>query len=236
MPMGAREHQGYRVMATKRKVPSTLNKSWIRLGFLASHRGSNVGAVIEACRSGLIHAIPAVVISNNGESGALQRAEREGITGYCLNSTKFPEPEQLDQAILGTLNRHAVDLLILAGYLKKLGSKTLQAYRGRIINIHPSLLPKYGGQGLFGLNVQRAVLAAGETETGVTVHMVDEEYDHGSILVQRTVPVLPGDTPESLSERLLPVEHALLIQTVAQIVNGTIALPCDVPGPSGRKE
>ena len=219
---GAREHSA---VPEHTELPSAPGKRVIRLGFLASHRGSNVEAVVDGCRSGLIHARPTVVISNNGGSGALQRAEKEGISGYCLNSAKFPIPDQLDQSILGALSRHGVDLVILAGYLKKLGPKTLQAYRGRIINIHPALLPKYGGQGLFGLAIHRAVLAAGETETGVTIHIVDEEYDHGAILVQRTVPVLPGDTPESLSERLLPVEHGLLVETVAQIVNGTIALP-----------
>lgn len=217
-------------------LPSAPGKGWVRLGFLASHRGSNVEAVIDGCRNGLIQARPVLVISNNADSRALQRAAQEKIAGYCFNSVRLPDPERLDDAILAALKRQGADLVILAGYLKRLGPKTVQAYRGRIINIHPSLLPKYGGQGMFGLNIHRAVLATGDTETGVTIHVVDEAYDRGTILVQQRVPILPGDTPESLSERLLPVEHALLVETVAQIVNGTIRLPNGLHFKRGRME
>jgi phosphoribosylglycinamide formyltransferase-1 len=196
----------------------------IRLGFLASHRGSNMQSVIDACHDGRIRATPAVIISNNRTSGALVRAADAGIPRRCLNSTTHPDPDRLDTAILSTLQAHRVDLIILAGYMKKIGPRTLAAYRGRIINIHPALLPKYGGRGMFGLHVHAAVLAAGERETGVTVHLVDEEYDHGPILVQRAVPVLRDDTPESLAERVLQVEHEVLVETVGKIVDGTIPL------------
>jgi phosphoribosylglycinamide formyltransferase-1 len=118
-----------------------------------------------------------------------------------------------------------VDTVILAGYMKKLGPATLGAYRGRILNIHPALLPKHGGQGMYGRRVHEAVLAAGETVTGVTVHVVDEQYDHGPILAQREVTVLPGDTVDSLAARVLAQEHRLYAETLQQISDGRIPLP-----------
>lgn len=195
------------------------------LGFLASHRGSNMQAVIDACRSGRICAAPAIVISNNRDSGALERAKREGIPGHCLNTTSHPDPDRLDTAIADTLQRYRADFVILAGYMKKVGPRTLKAFPNRIVNIHPALLPRYGGQGMYGTRVHEAVLAAGERETGVTIHLVDELYDHGAILAQQKVVVLPDDTPESLSARVLETEHALLVETVAGLVSGKIPLP-----------
>lgn len=197
----------------------------MRLGFFASHRGSNMQTVIDACRDGRLCAKPAVVISNNCSSMALQRAKKEGIPGYWLSGQTHPEPASLDKAILWALKTHRVDLVVLAGYMKRIGPRTIEAYRGKIINIHPALLPKYGGRGMYGIHVHEAVLAAGDTETGVTVHIVDEEYDHGPVLAQRTVPVKPGDTPESLAERVLAVEHRFLVETLQRIVGGEIVLP-----------
>jgi phosphoribosylglycinamide formyltransferase-1 len=109
--------------------------------------------------------------------------------------------------------------------MKKLGEKTLSAYQGGVINIHPALLPKYGGTGMYGMHVHEAVIAAGERETGVTIHLVDREYDHGSILAQSRVPVLPGDTAESLAARVLEREHTFLVETLKRIVDEEIALP-----------
>ena len=117
-----------------------------------------------------------------------------------------------------------MDTVILAGYMKRLGPLTLQAYRGRILNIHPALLPKFGGQGMYGKRVHEAVLRAGETVTGVTVHVVDELYDHGRILAQCEVPVLAGDTVDSLAERVLRQEHRLYPDTLRRIAAGEIVL------------
>ena len=194
----------------------------IRIAFFASHRGTNMQAVIDACREGRIHAQPVVVISNNRLSGALKRAEAAGIAGYHINSKIHPDPDHLDATILHTLEQHEADLVVLTGYLKKIGPKTLMAYRGRIINIHPYLLPRHGGQGMYGLRVHEAVLAAGEPATGVTIHRVEAEYDKGMVLAQRTVPVNPGDTAESLAGRVLVSEHALLVETVGKIARGEI--------------
>jgi phosphoribosylglycinamide formyltransferase-1 len=196
----------------------------LRLGFLASHGGSNMQAIIDACNEGRLHAEPTVVISNNSESTALERARREDIPGYHLSSATHPDPGQLDAAITRTLEEHGVDLVILAGYMKLLGPQTLARYRGRILNIHPALLPKFGGKGLYGKKVHQAVLAAGERVTGVTVHLVDERYDSGPILAQSEVPVLEGDTVDSLADRVLVREHELYAETIERIVQGEIDL------------
>jgi phosphoribosylglycinamide formyltransferase-1 len=144
---------------------------------------------------------------------------------YHLSNKTHPEPGSLDQAILQTLKCHQADLIILAGYMRKLGARTLTHYRGRIINIHPSLLPRYGGEGMYGLNVHAAILAALEAETGVTIHLVDEEYDQGRIVAQCRMPVREQDTVETLAERVLVREHEFLVSTLIQIVSGEIALP-----------
>ncbi|MDF2720184.1 MAG: Phosphoribosylglycinamide formyltransferase [Paenibacillus sp.] len=129
-----------------------------------------------------------------------------------------------NQAILETLLRHEVGLIALAGYMKKLGPRTLRTFAGRIVNVHPSLLPKFGGHGMYGLRVHEAVLAAGERETGVTVHLVDAEYDEGSILAQSRVPVLADNTIETLAERVLRREHEFYAETLQRIACGEIVL------------
>lgn len=196
--------------------------SRLNLGFLASHGGSNMQAIIDACKNGIIDAVPCVVISNNSESGAIHRAKTEGIPYYHISIKTHPEPEQLDEAIVDALTKHNVDLIILAGYMKKLGSKVLKAYEGKILNIHPALLPKFGGEGMYGMKVHEAVIAAGEKISGPTVHLVDEKYDHGRILAQKTVPVLPDDTPETLAERVLVQEHIVYAETIGKIASGEI--------------
>jgi len=197
----------------------------MNIGFLASHGGSNMQAIIDACKSGKLQATPAVVISNNSDSGAIARAETEGIPYYYLSGKTHPEPEELDRAILETFLRHSVDIIVLAGYMKKLGPKTLSRFRGRILNIHPALLPKYGGKGMYGIRVHEAVIAAGEKESGVSIHFVDENYDTGPIIAQTRVPVLPDDTPETLAARVLVQEHILYPATLQRIVTGEIPLP-----------
>jgi phosphoribosylglycinamide formyltransferase-1 len=195
-----------------------------RLGFLASHGGSNMQAIVDACKEGRLHAELAVVISNNSESTALERARREGIPRYHLSSATHPDPAQLDAAIMRALEDHGVDLVILAGYMKLLGPQTLARYRGRILNIHPALLPRFGGKGLYGKKVHEAVLAAGERVTGVTIHLVDERYDAGPIVAQSEVPVLEDDTVDSLAARVLEREHQLFAETLEKIVQGEIDL------------
>jgi phosphoribosylglycinamide formyltransferase-1 len=196
----------------------------LRLGFLSSHGGSNMQAIIDACREERLYAELRVAISNNSRATALERARAAGIPSYHLSGNTHPDAAALDGAILEVLERHGVNLVVLAGYMKKLGPRTIARYRGRILNIHPALLPKFGGQGMFGQNVHAAVLAAGERVTGVTVHLVDEEYDHGPTIAQAEVPVLDGDTAESLAARVLAQEHALYVDTLRRISRGEIEL------------
>jgi len=197
----------------------------LTLGFLASHRGSNVRAVVEACRDGRLDARPAVVISNNADAGVLQFAAASNIPVRRIGGPSFADDRVRDQAILEELRRHDVNLVLLLGYLKRLGPETTAAYRGRILNTHPALLPKYGGKGMYGARVHQAVLANGETETGVTLHLVDEEYDHGEVVAQARVRVEQGDTVESLSARVLEREHAFLVDTLQAIAVGRIRIP-----------
>lgn len=196
-----------------------------RLGFLVSHRGSNMQAIIDACKRGELNAVPAVVITNNASSQALQRAQSESIPCYVANSRTCADARSPDEFILKRLLEHRVDLVILAGYMKKVGTPVLSQFAGRIINIHPSLLPKYGGQGMYGLRVHQAVLAARESETGATVHLVEEDYDRGPILAQEKVFVTPDDTVETLAARVLEVEHKLFVKTLSRIICGEIATP-----------
>ena len=199
--------------------------SKLRLGLLASHGGSNVQAIVDACGAGELLAEPRVVISNNSDSEVLRRAAREGVPGYHLSSRTHPRPRDLDAAIEHVLVSHGVELVVLGGYMRKLGPRVLGRYRGRVLNVHPALLPAYGGRGMYGERVHAAVLAAGERVTGVTVHLVDEEYDHGQIVAQAEVPVLDGDTVESLRLRVLRREHELYPETLQKIATGEIELP-----------
>lgn len=141
-----------------------------------------------------------------------------------LSSKAYPEEDRLDRAILDELLERGVNLIALAGYMKKLGPETLRAFAGRIVNVHPSLLPRHGGKSMYGKLVHEAVLAAGDRETGVTVHGVDAEYDEGPILAQRRVGVLPNDTVETLAERVLALEHDLYVETLGRIASGELKL------------
>jgi phosphoribosylglycinamide formyltransferase-1 len=196
----------------------------MKIGFFASHRGSNMQAVIEACAKGRLSASPAVLICNNRDAEAVGRAQKSGIPAYVLNASGYPNPDDLDLAMLNALKTHAADIVVLAGFMKKIGPRVLAAYAGRIVNIHPALLPKYGGKGMYGAHVHSAVLAAGEKMTGVSVHLVDEEYDHGRVLAQAEIPVVQGDTVDSLAARVLNLEHTVLISTLQRICSGELAL------------
>ena len=202
----------------------------MNLGFLASGRGSNMQAVIDACASGHLRATPRVLISNNSASGAILRAQRAGIPWVHLSSHTHPDADALDRAMRGVLRAHDVYLVVLAGYMRQIGPHTLEAYAGRMINIHPALLPRFGGRGMYGERVHRAVLEAGVTETGVTIHVVDAEYDHGPILARRRVQVRSGDTVETLARRVLEQEHTFLVETIGRIERGEIALPARAEG------
>jgi phosphoribosylglycinamide formyltransferase 1 len=197
----------------------------LKLAIFASHNGSTMQSVIDACTDGRLAAVPTLVISNNSKSVALQRVTEAGIRGYLVNSKTHPDEEVRDGYILHLLQESQVDLIVLAGYMKKIGPKTLEAFAGRILNTHPALLPKFGGKGMYGMFVHEAVLAAGEHETGVTIHIVDEEYDHGPIIAQKRVPVHRGDTPENLQDRVMEAEKELYVDTIKGMIDGTLIIP-----------
>ena len=197
----------------------------LRAGFLASGAGTTFEAVVEACRSGTLDLDPAILICNNAKAGAFDRAACLAVPSRHISAKSAGGDDAADAAICGALQDAGVDLVVLVGYLKKIGPKTLAAYRGRIVNTHPALLPKHGGSGMYGINVHAAVLAAGESETGVSVHIVDAEYDQGPVLAQARVPVEPGDTPEALSARVQAREKPFLIETLQRIAAGELELP-----------
>ena len=196
----------------------------IKLGFLASGRGSNMLAIIDNCKAGKLAAEPVVVISNNANAGALEYARDLGISAFHLSTNTYTAPSELDDEITNTLKSHGADWLILAGYMKKIGPRLLDEFQGKILNIHPSLLPRHGGYGMYGIHVHESVLASGDNETGVTIHLIDGEYDQGRILAQSSVRVKQDDTPESLAARVLKVEHELYSETLREIIEGRISL------------
>jgi len=181
----------------------------LRLAVLASGGGSNLQAIIDAAERGEIDARVVLVISNNSKAGALERARRHGIQALHLSVSQFCAQKDFDARLLEVLADHRIDLVLLAGYMKLLSPSVVKAYRGRILNIHPALLPSFGGQGMYGLRVHQAVVESGAKFSGVTVHLVDEQYDHGPIVAQRVVPVLDDDTPQTLAQRVLVEEHKI---------------------------
>lgn len=189
----------------------------MRIAALASHGGSILQAVIDACESGELPAQVCLVVSNNSSSGALARARSHGISTAHLSGKTHPDPDALDEALEQALLDSGADWILLSGYMKKLGPRTLARYRNRILNTHPALLPKYGGQGFYGGKVHAAVIAAGETESGATVHLVDGEYDTGPILAQVKVPVRESDSAETLEERVKEAERKLIVTTLAEL-------------------
>ncbi|MGE5833384.1 MAG: phosphoribosylglycinamide formyltransferase [Acidobacteriota bacterium] len=196
----------------------------LRIGVLASHEGTTLQSIIDGCAQGRINGRVVAVISNNSGSGALRRAAAAGIETFHLSSTTHSSGDSLDRAICDALQRARADVVFLAGYMKRLGPRTLAAFPARILNTHPALLPKFGGQGMFGDRVFEAVLADGESESGASVHLVDAEYDAGTVVRQERVRVLPGDTVESLKARVQACEREVVVKTLAAIASGELVL------------
>ena len=196
----------------------------MNIAVFASHGGSDLQAIIDGCKKEQINATVVVVISNNKDSVALQRAKNENIPNFHMSAKKYGSEEILAKEILNVLKQYDVDMIFLAGYMRLLHISILEKYNNRIFNIHPALLPKYGGKGMFGMNVHNAVIKAKEKETGVTIHRVNAEYDSGEIVAQTKVAVMENDTPEILAARVLLREHEFLIETISSIVDGKIQL------------
>jgi len=187
-----------------------------KIGVMASGGGSNFKAIIDRIGAGDLEAQCKFLITNNAGCGAVNHAKEYGIPVHHISGKTHPEQAAYEAAMLEVLNKYDVDLLILAGYMKALPLCMLQRMPDRILNIHPSLLPKFGGKGFFGHHVHEAVLAAHETESGPTVHLVSEEIDCGRVLAQTKVPVMPDDTADTLAARVLVQEHALYWKTIKE--------------------
>jgi phosphoribosylglycinamide formyltransferase-1 len=189
----------------------------LRLGFLASHNGASMRAIVAAIEAGRLDAQAVVAISNNADAAALIFAREHGLSAAHISKTTTGSEAAADAAICSTLVDTGADLVILSGYLRMVGPRTLERFRGRVLNVHPALLPKYGGKGMYGRFVHQAVIAAGETLSGASVHVVDEVYDHGPVINQKTVPVNAYDTPETLAARVVAIEGPLFVESLQAI-------------------
>ena len=193
----------------------------LKIGILVSGGGTNLQAVLDAIDCGTItNAEVKVVISNNRNAYALERAGNHGIEAYCISPADFKEREEFYEALLSKIDQYSLDLIVLAGYLVAIPAAMIQKYRNRIINVHPSLIPSFCGKGYYGLKVHEAALARGVKVTGATVHYVDEGMDTGPILLQKAVEVREGDTPEALQRRVMEeAEWQILPQAIQLIAN-----------------
>jgi phosphoribosylglycinamide formyltransferase-1 len=205
---------------TKReKSDPVSNSSNRRLGVLISGRGSNLQALIDAIADGWLHAEIALVISNRDDAAGLERARRAGIEAICISHRGWPSRNDYDRALVRELQARGVRLVCLAGFMRLVGAPLIDAFPNAILNIHPSLLPAFPG-----VDAQRQAIAHGAKISGVTVHFVTPELDAGPIVLQRSVPVLEDDTPETLGARILAEEHRAYPEAVSLILNGNWAI------------
>jgi phosphoribosylglycinamide formyltransferase-1 len=189
----------------------------IALAILASHSGTTAQAVLDALRDGRIAGRAVVLICNNPGAEVLERAAAAGVPAHVLNGRTHPDPDQLDDAILAAIRGAGATHVLLAGYMKRLGPKTITAFEDRAFNTHPALLPAFGGQGMYGDRVHEAVLESGAAHSGASVHRVTNDYDAGEIVAQVEVPVLDGDDVASLGERVRAAERELLVTVLARL-------------------
>jgi len=193
-----------------------------KIAIFASAGGSNFRAIYNNIQRGYISGKIVLVISNNPQCNAIIFAIKKGLEIFIVNNTRFPDTNIRDKLLLQTLLKADVELICLAGYMKLLPRGIVKEYKNRILNIHPALLPKFGGKGFYGMKVHEAVIASGIEESGVTVHLVDEEYDHGKIIAQKRIEVRPEDTAETLAKRVLEVEHNLYPKVVKVFCNDRV--------------
>lgn len=193
-----------------------------RIAVFFSGGGTDFQAVIDGQRDKKFDGEIVVSVTSNSKAYGIERAKAAGIPCYVCRKADFPSEAARDERILEILKQYGVELVVLAGYLGILTDCLVKSYPRAIINIHPALLPKFGGKGMFGMNVHRAVIAAGETKSGATVHYVDGGTDTGEIIMQRALDVLPDDTPESLQRRILnEIEHPLLVEAIDKVIKNS---------------
>ena len=188
-----------------------------KIAVFSSGEGSTLTKIHEACQRGNLPAEILLIISNKAHSGAIERAKRHAIDSYLFDTGNNEDTIKTESDLVGLLKQSKIDWILLLGYTRKIGPKLLTAFNNRIINTHPSLLPKYGGKGFYGRKIHEAVLASGDILTGATVHLVNEEYDSGEILSQIAVPVLPKDSATTLEARVKKTEKAHLIKVLNEL-------------------
>ncbi|NTW51969.1 MAG: phosphoribosylglycinamide formyltransferase [Chlorobiaceae bacterium] len=190
-----------------------------RLAVFCSGSGSNFQALFYAIIERALPAEFVLCLSNRPECGAMDFAREQGMETLHLSDKQFGSLDEFAAAMVTALKERHIDYILLAGYMRKVPEAVVRAYADRILNIHPALLPQFGGEGMYGINVHTAVIEAGETESGATVHMVNEEYDKGRIVMQGRVPVLKSDTPEILAARVLECEHTLYPDALEKVLD-----------------
>lgn len=196
----------------------------IKIAILVSgqSRGTNMQAIIDACKDGRITGEVALVVGVKAEAPAIERANMSGVETLVLNPKDFERVDDYDSALLQALISHDVDLICLAGYMRILGQPIIDHFRNRIMNTHPALIPMFCGKGMYGSHVHEAAIARGVKVSGCTVHLVNEEYDAGPIVLQTVVPVEDDDTPDTIAARILPEEHKTYIRAIQLFAEGRI--------------
>ncbi|MFI4976955.1 MAG: formyltransferase family protein [Caulobacterales bacterium] len=195
----------------------------LNLGFLASNNGSSMRVIVRAIEARTLDAQARLVVSNRRDSPALTFAREHGVATLCIPTVS--DPERADEALAKALAEAGVELVVLSGYLRKLGPRTLEAYRNRILNIHPALLPDFGGQGMYGRRVHEAVAASGIKSTGATVHIVDGDYDHGPVVARLDIPLAETDDAEAIERKVTAAEPAFFVDVLKRIAGGELTLP-----------
>lgn len=200
-----------------------MSSQYLKIGFLASGSGSSARALTAAMEAGELAGEARLLVSNNRSAAALDFARAHGIAALCIPTKD--DPDAADAKIAAAMAEHGVELIVMSGYLRRLGPKTLTRYAGRILNIHPGPLPDFGGEGMYGRRVHEAVLAAGVPQSGIVIHLVDEEYDHGAAVARRSIPVMAGDTAETLEARVRAAEPGFFVETLQRLARGDLRLP-----------
>jgi phosphoribosylglycinamide formyltransferase-1 len=191
-----------------------------RLTILVSGFGSNMQSIVDSVNGGILKGLAEIVliISNNPNAYTLKRAENENIKVVCIERKSFEDEKSFNGTILEELQNVETDIVCLAGYIRMIGQEIIDVYRGRMLNIHPALLPKFGGKGMYGHHVHEAVVKSGEKKSGATVHFVEGEYDTGKIIIQREVEVFKSDTPQDVAKKVLAVEHRIYPEAIKKVI------------------
>lgn len=194
----------------------------MNIAFLASHNGSAANAITNACHTGVLNAVPKLLISNNPDAGVLLWAKDIDIPTHVIN---VKNTNDIDERISELFLQHHIDIVVCSGYMKLIGAKTIAAVSGKILNVHPALLPLYGGKGMYGRHVHQSIFDNKDKQTGITIHLVDGEYDHGAIVAQKTIPLDVGDDVDIIEAKVKAAEPEFYIEVLQKIISGKIKLP-----------